>query len=393
MYVSFVNDRKQLGYKAVKDTNCVMKIKLVLTTKSNFLLIKNIPSKVNYKTKRVIVVVCLGVALCFSNIQPSEAIGLSVLPASLVRVQPSYQHPYVSILDEYRPSGLYMTNFERSSLVSQHSQSLKLINELRAGGSRVREAAWLLITIWILQQQSVGFQPVNYAPLPPHIESARNLIFGKPNIDQFSCRRLSMFDSQLYAGSPTQSLKSEASRNQPNPKDRWFLVESRPELVMRRGQAQFKTKDHGALAGLPYFIKKNGGTSTLRTEKNVDVFTDVVEEIVENSNSIWFEGGTYQRGTTREVESINIYNEEKNRVAIFKRSTGEFITLCQPDEDEINDLMQTENFGGQTGWFSGQAKNLAPNQSSNGITPTNSFESDVLGVTLVDGSSARDWQI
>jgi hypothetical protein len=311
---------------------------------------------------------------------------------SRVRTVPVY-NPYVSVLDEYRPSGLYMTNFERSSLVSQHSQSLKLINELRAGGSRVREAAWLLITIWILQQQSVGFQPVNYAPLPPHIESARNLIFGKPNIDQFSCRRLSMFDSQLYAGSPTQSLKSEASRNQPNPKDRWFLVESRPELVMRRGQAQFKTKDHGALADLPYSIKKNGGTSTLRIEKNVDVFTDVVEEIVENPNSIWFEGGTYQRGTTREIESINIYNEEKNRVAIFKRSTGEFITFCQPDEDEINDLMQTENFGGQTGWFSGQAKNLAPNQSSNGITPTNSFESDVLGVTPVDGSSARDWQI
>jgi hypothetical protein len=202
-----------------------------------------------------------------------------------------------------------------------------------------------------------------------------------------------MFDSQLYAGSPPQSLKSEASRNQPNPKDRWFLVESRPELLMRRGQAKFKTKDHGALAGLSYFIKKNGGTSTLRTEKNVDVFTDMVEEIVENSNSIWFEGGTYQRGTTREVESINIYNEEKNRVAVFKRSTGEFMTFCQPEEDEINDLMQTENFGGQTVWFSGQAKNLAPNQSSNGITPTNSFESDVLGVTLVDGSSARDWQI
>jgi hypothetical protein len=25
---------------------------------------------------------------------------------------------------------------------------------------------------------------------------------------------------------------------------------------MRRGQAQFKTKDHGALSGLPYSIKK-----------------------------------------------------------------------------------------------------------------------------------------
>ena len=64
------------------------------------------------------------------------------------RVQPlPVSNPYVSILDEYRPSGLYMTNFERSSLVSQHSQSQKLGNELRAGDSRVTQAAWLLLTI------------------------------------------------------------------------------------------------------------------------------------------------------------------------------------------------------------------------------------------------------
>ena len=64
--------------------------------------------------------------------------------------------------------------------------------------SRLTQAAWLLITIWTLQQQSVGFQPVNHAPRPPHIESARNLLFGKPKPDQFSCRRLSMFDSQQF---------------------------------------------------------------------------------------------------------------------------------------------------------------------------------------------------
>jgi hypothetical protein len=62
--------------------------------------------------------------------------------------------------------------------------------------------------------------------------------------------------TQLHAGSPSQSLKTWEDRNQPNPKDRWFLVESRPELVMRRGQSKFKTKDHGALAGLPYSVKK-----------------------------------------------------------------------------------------------------------------------------------------
>ena len=77
--------------------------------------------------------------------------------------------------------------------VSYHSESV--IKELRAG-SRATEAAWLLITIWMLQQQSVGFQPVRQAPPPPHIEGINNFLFGKPKPDQFSCRRLSIFDSQ-----------------------------------------------------------------------------------------------------------------------------------------------------------------------------------------------------
>lgn len=70
-----------------------------------------------------------------------------------------------------------------------------MIKQLRAG-SRLNEAAWLLITIWMSQQQSIGFQPVRQASPPPHIESARNLLFGKPKADQSSCRRLSVFDSQ-----------------------------------------------------------------------------------------------------------------------------------------------------------------------------------------------------
>ena len=40
----------------------------------------------------------------------------------------------------------------------------------------------------MLQQQSVGFQPIRQAPLPPHLESARNLLFGKPKPDPFSCQ-------------------------------------------------------------------------------------------------------------------------------------------------------------------------------------------------------------
>ena len=66
-------------------------------------------------------------------------------------------------------------------------------------------------------------------------------------------------ETRLDAGSPTQSLKTEADRNQSNSKDRSILVESRPELKIQRGQAQFKTKDHGAMAGLDYRIKNNAG--------------------------------------------------------------------------------------------------------------------------------------
>ena len=105
-------------------------------------------------------------------------------------------NPYVSVLDDYRPFSLYMDKIEQPvprHYVSYHSQSV--IKQLRAG-SRLNEAAWLLITIWMLQQQSVGFQPVRQASPPPHIESARNLLFGKPKADQSSCRRLSVFDSQ-----------------------------------------------------------------------------------------------------------------------------------------------------------------------------------------------------
>jgi hypothetical protein len=106
-----------------------------------------------------------------------------------------FYNPYVSVLDDYYRPSLYMDKIEYvpQHYVSYHSQSV--IKDLRAG-SRLTEAAWLLITIWMLQQQSVGFQPVRQAPPPPHIEGINNFLFGKPKPDQFSCRRLSIFDSQ-----------------------------------------------------------------------------------------------------------------------------------------------------------------------------------------------------
>ena len=44
------------------------------------------------KTKIVIIVVCLGFVLAFSNIESVKAIGLSLPSAPVVRVQPSYHY-------------------------------------------------------------------------------------------------------------------------------------------------------------------------------------------------------------------------------------------------------------------------------------------------------------
>lgn len=52
--------------------------------------------------------------------------------------------------------------------------------------------------------------------------------------------------------------------------------------------------------------------------------------------------------------------------------------------------METGNFGGQIGWFSGQGKNVSPKVKSeqnvaDKITPIDSFDSHVMGITPAPG--------
>ena len=58
------------------------------------IVVKTLASDAKNKTKKVIVVILLGGALYFNNVQPSEAIGLSMPPGSVVRVQPNYKNTY-----------------------------------------------------------------------------------------------------------------------------------------------------------------------------------------------------------------------------------------------------------------------------------------------------------
>ena len=101
MYPNFLSDRKYLGYEVLRDTSCGIKLVLIVDSTVPRLLkpskckrqfVKKLSSKVNGKSKRVIVVITLVSTLWFSHVQSAPAMGLSIPAAPVVRIQPSYRH-------------------------------------------------------------------------------------------------------------------------------------------------------------------------------------------------------------------------------------------------------------------------------------------------------------
>ena len=176
MYVNYVNDRKQLGYKVVKDTNCG--IELVLITKSTVPLVRNLSLNLNSKTKREIVVITLASVFWFSNLESIQAMGLSVPPTPVVKLEPNYKHideikvaPTVSPkLDKitfmkYRelPICIYMMD-ERFLKTSEIS---KLIKKLR-GGTLIETAGFLILIVVLWQIMGVGIEAFQFPIVHPN---------------------------------------------------------------------------------------------------------------------------------------------------------------------------------------------------------------------------------
>ena len=231
-------------------------------------------------------------AIKIGLIGPNVSLKLRHHPPNQQLVSRVAYNPYVSILDDYHPSGLYMNKIQRpvpQHYVSYHSQSV--IKELRAGDSRVREAAWLLITIWMLQQQSVGFQPVRQAPSPPQrqlfggtLNTPRNNYFSKSSQPGTSLQvqKPSNMPHQEYT-----SLTKEQRRNLPDPRDGFINVEGHPKLTARYGQVKYKMPDHGSIHGLP--TNENGKTP--KTEANALSLRNSLVKMSNREKIIWFENG------------------------------------------------------------------------------------------------------
>lgn len=201
------------------------------------------------------------------------------------------------------------------------------------------------------------------------------------------------------------NLTKEKRRQLPHSNDMRMNCEGYPELTVGFYQSRFKVDKHGAIHGLPYTIKENGGTKTEKTDDNALKMMQSIVNMPNRDNVQWFEDGTYQGNTSREFEAIHIYDLNEQVIAVFQKSTGKFVTTCKLTPEEDAELKATGNFGGGKGWFSGQVKNLPPEQRSvntfesdvvsrmdensspnPGFTPMNSFESDVMNITPIDNS-------
>ena len=136
----------------------------------------------------------------------------------IVRVLPYYTSNYSD--SYYGRSRIYMAKIEQPNYVSYHSQSV--IDELRAGG-RLKDAAFFLAMLYMLKYHTVGFQPVGPVVRPPHIESAHNLLFGKPKVDKFSSQR---FNTELE-GRRRQRAESFIDMNEEYQK---FLLTKNPNV-------------------------------------------------------------------------------------------------------------------------------------------------------------------
>jgi hypothetical protein len=353
------------------------------------IVVKTLPSNAKDKTKKVIVVILLGGALYFSNVQPSEAIGLSMPPGPVVRVQPNYKDTYemeiaptvspkldkiTFIKSRELPVCIYMMD-ERFLKTSEVS---KLINKIR-GGSLIEAVAALVVIVVIWQIVGVRIEGF-VLPNPgwgvdrpnPFQPAGGHLRYPPVPGSALEITRPTAMPHQEFVG-----LTKEERRQVPHPYDKIIHVEGHPRLRVGFWQSRYKVPDHGALHGLPYSVKNNGGTKTEKSDDTALAMMQSIEDMPHRPNAIWFDQDdvTYQGGTDREFPAVYIFDDDTKVVAVFNKQTGNFVTTCQLTEKQEIELKTTHNFGGGEGWFSGKVNNLPPK----GITPINSFENECYG--------------
>ncbi len=148
------------------------------------IFIRNIPSNIKDKTKKLIIVISLTTVVYFSGLESVEDIGLPMAPTSVVIVQPSLslehslKKPKIAKMVPRKPDRISYKYFSKSKeklyyglliyatdpRLASNQQILKLVKELRGGSlGLVGTIAFLGLIILILSQ-GAAFVPNNPNP-------------------------------------------------------------------------------------------------------------------------------------------------------------------------------------------------------------------------------------
>lgn len=62
-----------------------------------------------------------------------------------------------------------------------------------------------------------------------------------------------------------------------------------------------------------------------------------IENMFHRPNVLWFDQDdvTYQGGTDREIAAVYIFDDDSQIAAVFNKQTGDLITTCQLETDEV----------------------------------------------------------
>ena len=396
-------------------------VEIDLYVNKNREFVRNLPSYSKRKAKRVF----LSVTFIFQLGQPLAPYATAVvmpLPTAIHRLSPIEQdrilsnqngYPQIAIIPELKVDKIKLTDEQIkqfSNLAIQLNNGSITMEEailgLRGGDGLTDIVAVIAFVIfinwydWFFSVESLQANPL------PHHDPLGWLTskYNSKNVGPSGSRPTTYLEMEKPTSMPQpeySGMTKSERRQLPDPKGRDSLIqiEGYPRLDIRFNQVEYKTPKHGKDHGLP--IGKNGKTP--KTEANVIALRDSLIDMANSQNIIWYTDGQYQGGTERGCDCVNLFDPDRNLIAVYqKQQDGNylFLTTCTLTDRERDHLRSTngnfltQKILDQQNWVS-EVRGITPispmdENSSPGFSPTSSFESDVMGITLIDNSKSNN---
>ena len=262
------------------------------------------PSQLIRVLIKFLFLVCLGFVLVFNNIQLVEAIGLSLPPTPVVKVQPNYKHtsemkvaPTVNprlykilMLSTNRMIPLIYLN-GHYCYINDH-----LLRKLRAGDL---SGTFTIVTIGVVVYLMCQLSGVDafvtlrelgkFNALTVDYGLGLNPTYAQPSSCTVPGSALKITRPTAMPHQEFVGLTKEERRQVPYPYDKIIHVEGHPRLRVGFWQSRFKVANHGAVHGLPYSVKNNGGTKTEKSDDTALAIMQSIEDMPYRPNRIWFD--------------------------------------------------------------------------------------------------------